>query len=82
MYAIRSYYAPEEQQETMEVSPPEALQDSPEPSEASAAKELIDRVDWDYYFGDNATASGTRGERDREEEDGRPYYENLLTRKP
>jgi RNA polymerase sigma-54 factor len=71
-----------EEQETMEASPPEAGPDSPEPSEASAAKELIDRVDWDYYFGDNATASGTRGERDREEEDGRPYYENLLTRKP
>lgn len=71
-----------EEQETMEVSPPEALPDSSEPSGASAAKELIDRVDWDYYFGDNATASGTRGERDREEEDGRPYYENLLTRKP
>jgi RNA polymerase sigma-54 factor len=71
-----------EVQETMEASPPEALPDSSEPSEASAAKELIDRVDWDYYFGDNATASGTRGERDREEEDGRPYYENLLTRKP
>jgi len=71
-----------EEQETMEASPPEAGPDSPEPSEASAAKELIDRVDWDYYFGDNATVSGTRGERDREEEDGRPYYENLLTRKP
>jgi len=71
-----------EVQETMEASPPEALPDGSEPSEASAAKELIDRVDWDYYFGDNATASGTRGERDREEEDGRPYYENLLTRKP
>lgn len=71
-----------EEQETMEISPPEALLDSSEPSGASAAKELIDRVDWDYYFGDNATASGTRGERDREEEDGRPYYENLLTRKP
>jgi len=71
-----------EVQETLEASPPEALPDSSEPSDASAAKELIDRVDWDYYFGDNATASGTRGERDREEEDGRPYYENLLTRKP
>jgi len=71
-----------EVQETLEASPPEALPDSSEPSDASAAKELIDRVDWDYYFGDNATASGTHGERDREEEDGRPYYENLLTRKP
>lgn len=71
-----------EVQETLEASSPEALPDSSEPSDASAAKELIDRVDWDYYFGDNATASGTRGERDREEEDGRPYYENLLTRKP
>jgi len=71
-----------EERETTEVSSPEALPDGSEPSEAPAAKELIDRVDWDYYFGDNATASGTRGERDREEEDGRPYYENLLTRKP
>ena len=71
-----------EERETTEVSPPETLPDGSEPSEAPAAKELIDRVDWDYYFGDNATASGTRGERDREEEDGRPYYENLLTRKP
>jgi RNA polymerase sigma-54 factor len=66
----------------MEASPPEAGSDGTEASEAPAAKELIDRVDWDYYFGDNATVSGTRGERDREEEDGRPYYENLLTRKP
>ena len=72
----------QEGRETMEASPPEAGPESPEPSESSAGKELIDRVDWDYYFGDNATAFGTRGERDREEEDGRPYYENLLTRKP
>ncbi|MDH3237869.1 MAG: RNA polymerase factor sigma-54 [Deltaproteobacteria bacterium] len=71
-----------EGQEEMEASPLEAGSDSTEVSEASKAKELIDRVDWDYYFGDNATASGTRAERDREEEDGRPYYENLLTRKP
>jgi RNA polymerase sigma-54 factor len=42
---------------------------------------LIDRVDWNYYFGDGSP-SEARGEREREEEDGRPYYENLLTRKP
>jgi RNA polymerase sigma-54 factor len=41
---------------------------------------LIDRVDWNYYFGDGAPAE-SHGEREREEEDGRPYYENLPTRK-
>ncbi|NJD62876.1 MAG: RNA polymerase factor sigma-54 [Deltaproteobacteria bacterium] len=68
-----------------------------EPPEAAAASEsaepakedqslrgeggLIDRVDWNYYFGDGSPSEG-RGEREREEDDGRPYYENLLTRKP
>jgi RNA polymerase sigma-54 factor len=42
---------------------------------------LIDRVDWNYYFEDGAPSEG-RGERERDEDDGRPYYENLLTRKP
>ena len=42
---------------------------------------LIDRVDWNYYF-DETAPQGGRSEREREDEDGRPYYENLLTRKP
>ncbi len=42
---------------------------------------LIDRVDWNYYF-DESAPQGGRSEREREDEDGRPYYENLLTRKP
>jgi RNA polymerase sigma-54 factor len=51
--------------------------------EPSLPKEtgLIDRVDWNYYFGDGSPAEA-RGERERDEDDGRPYYENLLTRKP
>jgi RNA polymerase sigma-54 factor len=65
-----------------ESPPPVAESDRSEAPESTPAKELIDRIDWNYYFGDSAPASGPRGERDREEEDGRPYYENLLTRKP
>jgi RNA polymerase sigma-54 factor len=65
-----------------ESSPSVAESDRPEAPESAPAKELIDRIDWNYYFGDSAPASGSRGERDREEEDGRPYYENLLTRSP
>ncbi len=72
----------EGEEEVAEASPPAAEAESPEVSDTPPSKELIDRVDWDYYFGDGATSSGTGGERDREEEDGRPYYENLLTRKP
>ncbi len=71
-----------EGQEVAEASTPEGGAGSSEATDAAPPKELIDRVDWDYYFGDGATVSGARGERDREEEDGRPYYENLLTRKP
>ena len=52
-------------------------------SEASADvrddSSLIDRVDWDYFFGEGANYEGG-GVRDAEEEDGRPYYENTLTR--
>jgi RNA polymerase sigma-54 factor len=73
--------APEEQEVT-EASPQVATPDSSESADTTPTRELIDRVDWDYYFGDGATASMPRGDRDREEEDGRPYYENLLTRKP
>ncbi|HZW36158.1 MAG TPA: hypothetical protein VFF01_04400, partial [Candidatus Deferrimicrobiaceae bacterium] len=70
-----------------EDEPPEAVA---APESAEPAKEdqslrgeggLIDRVDWNYYFGDGSPSEG-RGEREREEDDGRPYYENLLTRKP
>src|SRR5512139_604276 len=42
---------------------------------------LIDRIDWNYYFEESGSQGG-RSEREREDEDGRPYYENLLTRKP
>jgi RNA polymerase sigma-54 factor len=73
--------APEEQEVT-EASPQVAAPDGSESADTTPTRELIDRVDWDYYFGDGATASMPRGDRDREEEDGRPYYENLLTRKP
>ncbi len=71
-----------EEQGEVEASPQVAEQDGSASDETPPAQELIDRVDWDYYFGDGATTSGPRGDRDREEEDGRPYYENLLTRKP
>ncbi len=73
--------APEEQEGT-EASPQVEAQAGTESAEAPPSRELIDRVDWDYYFGDGAAAAGPRGDRDRDEEDGRPYYENLLTRKP
>src|SRR4030067_3618378 len=76
---------PEERAEAekeREASSPETDPDSSEAPGVTPTKELFDRVDWDYYFGDGATAGAARGERDREEEDGRPYYENLLTRKP
>ena len=55
---------------------------APEAPAGPPPKELIDRVDWDYYFGDGASSGGPRAETDRDEEDGRPYYENLLTRRP
>ncbi|MBI5577071.1 MAG: RNA polymerase factor sigma-54 [Deltaproteobacteria bacterium] len=62
---------------------------APEGSTAAAGEDnsdrpekgLIDRLDWNYYFGEGAQSEG-RGEREREDEDGRPYYENLLSRKP
>ncbi len=77
------------EEEPEEVAAPEEARGTaadPERSElpeAPPAKaELFDRVDWEYYFGDGAPSTGSRAEREREEEDGRPYYENLLTRKP
>lgn len=48
---------------------------------AGEEKGLIDRAEWNYYFGDEARSFVAR-ERERDDEDGRPYYENLPTRKP
>ncbi|MGE5188546.1 MAG: RNA polymerase factor sigma-54 [Gemmatimonadota bacterium] len=83
--------------EELEINPvlEEVAEDAPEDAtqraaNAGAAEDeapppgkdgLIDRVDWNYYFDDSAPQGG-RSEREREDEDGRPYYENLLTRKP
>ena len=64
-----------------EAAAPEAA--TPPTTEGPAPKEgenLIDRVDWEYYFGEGSRDS--RVERDAEDEDGRPYYENTLTRRP
>ncbi len=70
--------APEEQEEAAQRT---AEADRAESSEAPPADgKLIDRVDWDYYFGDGPTSGGPGGGPGR---GGRtPYYENLLTRKP
>src|SRR4030067_538945 len=76
---------PEERAEAekeREASSPETDPDSSEAPGVTPTKERSDGVDWDCYFGEGAAAGAARGERDREEEDGRPYYENLLTRKP
>ncbi len=83
--------------EELEVNPvlEEVTEDAPEEAtrqqkDAGSAEDevpapvkegLIDRVDWNYYFDEGASGGG-RAEREREDEDGRPYYENLLTRKP
>ncbi|MGE5247584.1 MAG: RNA polymerase factor sigma-54 [Verrucomicrobiota bacterium] len=78
--------------EELEVNPAleEAAENAPEPEEEAAppaedgrAAEsggLIDRVDWEYYFGEGGREG--RVERDADDEDGRPYYENTLTRRP
>ncbi|MBI5420275.1 MAG: RNA polymerase factor sigma-54 [Deltaproteobacteria bacterium] len=80
---------PEEEATVDEAPAPGEAVSSPEVAEPPAGEPLtrednglIDRVDWNYYFGDGASSEG-RGERerDRDEEDGRPYYENMLTRR-
>ncbi len=75
--------------EELEVNPAleEASENTPEPEEEAAppaedgrAAEsggLIDRVDWEYYFGEGGREG--RVARDADDEDGRPYYENTLT---
>ncbi len=76
--------------EDVQEGTPEETSDAAQDAESAEEKPppetprdgLIDRIDWNYYFGDGGAPGGVRGERDREEEDGRPYYENLLTRKP
>lgn len=40
----------------------------------------LDRAEWNYYFGDESRSAPAR-ERESDDEDGRPYYENLPTRK-
>jgi RNA polymerase sigma-54 factor len=64
-----------------EGAPQESTAPAPAEPQPRDENSLIDRVDWDYYFGDGAKSEG-HIERDQDEEDGRPYYENLLTRKP
>jgi RNA polymerase sigma-54 factor len=52
--------------------------DPPAPDEKETPGELIDRIDWDYYFGDSGPSEGGGG-REHDDEDGRPFYENTLT---
>jgi len=60
-----------------EAAPVLPAEDATAPREGDG---LIDRMDWDYYF--NEGSHDARVERDSEDEDGRPYYENTLTRRP
>ncbi|MCL1926147.1 MAG: RNA polymerase factor sigma-54 [Syntrophorhabdaceae bacterium] len=70
--------APEGELSTPETSEPEAPA-TPEEMPASQESGLIDRIDWEYYFGEGG--HGERINRDPEDEDGAPYYENTLTRR-
>jgi RNA polymerase sigma-54 factor len=60
-----------------EVFTPPTAEEGPTPKEGDG---LIDRVDWEYYF--NEGSRDGRVDRDTDDEDGRPYYENTLTRRP
>jgi RNA polymerase sigma-54 factor len=40
----------------------------------------VDKIDWNYYFGEDVRAGGVM-EREPDDEDGRPYYENISTRR-
>ena len=60
-----------------EVSASPIAEEGPTPKEGDG---LIDRVDWEYYF--NEGSRDGRVDRDTDDEDGRPYYENTLTRRP
>jgi RNA polymerase sigma-54 factor len=74
----------ETSEETAEEEAPAAeASTTPTPEEGPTPKEgdgLIDRVDWEYYF--NEGSRDGRVDRDTDDEDGRPYYENTLTRRP
>ncbi|HSL91498.1 MAG TPA: RNA polymerase factor sigma-54 [Candidatus Limnocylindrales bacterium] len=63
------------------VAVPESAEPAKEEQSLRGEGGLIDRLDWNYYFGDGSPSEG-RGERERDDEEGRPYYENLLTRTP
>jgi RNA polymerase sigma-54 factor len=68
---------PEEEVAAPEVSAPSPAAEEVRPAENGG---LIDRVDWEYYFGEGGREG--RVARDADDEDGRPYYENTLTRRP
>ncbi|MBW6503698.1 RNA polymerase factor sigma-54 [bacterium] len=69
--------AGEEAPAPVEVFTPPTPEEGPTPKEGNG---LIDRVDWEYYF--NQGSRDGRVDRDTDDEDGRPYYENTLTRRP
>ena len=52
---------------------------TPEEPQTSQDNGLIDRIDWEYYFGESGR--GDKVERDPDDEDSTPYYENTLTRR-
>ncbi|GAB4228194.1 MAG: RNA polymerase factor sigma-54 [Deltaproteobacteria bacterium] len=66
-----------EESASAETDPPPPAEDASAPKEGDG---LIDRVDWEYYF--NEGSRDNHVERDSEDEDGRPYYENTLTHRP
>ncbi len=68
---------PEEEAPAPEASAPSPAAEEVRPSENGG---LIDRMDWEYYFGEGGREG--RVARDTDDEDGRPYYENTLTRRP
>jgi len=67
----------EEDAPATETFPPPTPEEGPKPKEGDG---LIDRVDWEYYF--NEGSRDGRADRDTDDEDGRPYYENTLTHRP
>jgi RNA polymerase sigma-54 factor len=69
--------AEEEAPAPVEIFTPPVPEEGPTPKESDG---LIDRVDWEYYF--NEGSRDGRVDRDTDDEDGRPYYENTLTHHP
>jgi RNA polymerase sigma-54 factor len=72
--------SPEEEAAATPAEEETAAPQAPQEASTKGDTGLIDRVDWEYYFGEGAREG--RVERDPDEEDGRPYYENTLTRRP